>query len=74
MPRATEPLVESAEALWITERLEQLLVGLRLVASSQTPLLRLVPQLEAIAQRYKASERSEFHQSTASEPDARPGP
>jgi hypothetical protein len=56
MPRATEPLVESAEAVWITERLEQILLGLRLVARSQAPLLRLVPQLEAIARRYPSNE------------------
>jgi hypothetical protein len=52
MPRATEPLVELAESVWISERLEELLVGLDLVARSQPPLLRLVPQLEAIARRY----------------------
>lgn len=56
MPRATEPLVEVTETLWITERLEELLVGLQLVAGSQVPLQHLVPQLEAILQRYAPSE------------------
>ena len=55
MLRATEPLVESAETQWITERLQELLVGLRLVAGAQAPLRDLVPQLEAIAQRYAYS-------------------
>ncbi|MDB5885686.1 MAG: hypothetical protein JWR74_1857 [Polaromonas sp.] len=59
MARATEPLVASAETVWITERLEQILVGLRLVAVSQAPLQRLVPQLEAIARRYAPAEGAE---------------
>jgi len=52
MPRATEPLVASSETLWITERLHELVLGLRLVAQSQAPLRQLVPQLEAIARDY----------------------
>jgi hypothetical protein len=58
MPRATEPLVESAESLWITERLGELLIGLGLVARSQAPLLRLVPQLEAIVRCYAPNEHA----------------
>ncbi|MDB5869606.1 MAG: hypothetical protein JWP96_1938 [Polaromonas sp.] len=53
VPRATEPLLGAAESLWINERLGELLVGLKLVAASQAPLQRLVPQLEAIAHRYR---------------------
>ncbi len=53
MPRATEPLVESAQTLWINERLAELEIGLQLVGESQPALRRLVPQLQAISKNYR---------------------
>ncbi|MDB5929743.1 MAG: hypothetical protein JWR60_1450 [Polaromonas sp.] len=53
MPRATEPLLGAAEAVWINERFAELLVGLQLVSSAQPPLQPLVPQLQAVAERYR---------------------
>ena len=53
MQRATEPLLGTAEAVWINERFAELLVGLQLVSASQPPLQPLVPQLQAVAERYR---------------------
>jgi hypothetical protein len=52
VPRATEPLVEMAELQWISERVAELLLGLKIVSALQTPLRRLLPLLEEIASTF----------------------
>ena len=53
VPRATEALVDSAQALWIIERLAELETGLKLVAAYQPALRPLLPRLHAFCSDYR---------------------